>query len=701
MKINFSICLCAMASLIASAPASAQRFLGTIATTHTPAGLAIDTVNNKIYVSDRDSTTHLNVIDGATNAVSTIGTLPTGSTPGVIAYTSAGSGLVYVANTLANGTTYNVTRIPAPGGNLGQLGTNPALAEPLTAIATDSSGNAWAIGASGVYKAGATAATTLTGPFNGSSISGPAAIAINQTGGRLYVANKTGMFAGTVTEFPVTNTPAVSSHTVGSGPQAIIVNNTTNKVYVANGVDGTVTVFDGSISTNVGAKTVIVGSNPIHIAINETTNKVYVVNQGENSVTVINGAPAGTLLSTPTVAATITGFTSPIMAAVNPVTNRIYVLNSNNTVTTISGGNNLAVGHPTNLGGPLAGTQGLVVNPATNRMYIADGTANQVAAFVNTDTLRDFNADGRADVFWLHATLTQTYEWQMNGAAISASGSPASTGDTRWQGKGIGDFDGDGRADILFRNETDGSGTGSGATAMWLMNGTTIASSGSPGTVADLGWQVQGVGDFNGDGKADILWVHTDGTVLIWFMNGTAISSSATVTSLGPSSPWSVQGIGDFNGDGKADVLWLNTDGTVLVWLMNGATIASSSSPANVGPTTATAWTVQGVGDFNGDGMADILWRNDDLGGIIYVWLMNGASIASAGSPTSVGTTAAQGWVVKGVGDYSGDGKADVFWKNDMLGGITYVWLMNGAAITSANSVTGVPDTNWQVQNPH
>ena len=284
------------------------------------------------------------------------------------------------------------------------------------------------------------------------------------------------------------------------------------------------------------------------------------------------------------------------------------------------------------------------------------------------------------------------------------SGSPSSTGDPHWQVKGIGDFNGDGKADVLYRHETSSSeraGTGTGATAIWLMNGLTIANSGSPGTVADLGWQVQGVGDFDGDGKADILWMHTDGRVQVWLMNGTTATSTPTVTNLGAGSGWSVQGIGDFNGDGKADILWMNTNGTVVIWLMNGATIASSATLANVGAMTATSWLVQGVGDFDGDGKADILWRNDDLGGIIYTWMMNGTTILSANAVTGVGTVTGGGWVVKSIGDYNGDGKADVFWKNDTaLGGITYVWLMNGTSISSANAVTGVSDMTWQVQNP-
>jgi len=66
-------------------------------------------------------------------------------------------------------------------------------------------------------------------------------------------------------------------------------------------------------------------------------------------------------------------------------------------------------------------------------------------------------------------------------------------------------------------------------------------------------------------------------------------------------------------------------DGAAVIWDMNGASILASASIGTVGP----AWHVANVGDYNGDGNADILWRNDN--GALAVWVMNGFSVTSSG----------------------------------------------------------------------
>ena len=85
---------------------------------------------------------------------------------------------------------------------------------------------------------------------------------------------------------------------------------------------------------------------------------------------------------------------------------------------------------------------------------------------------------------------------------------------------------------------------------------------------------------------------------------------------------------GDFNGDGKADILWRNAStGAVYMMPMNGATVL----PGTVFYTEPNpAWQIVATADFDGDGKADILWWNSSSG-LVYQMLMNGATIKSQG----------------------------------------------------------------------
>jgi hypothetical protein len=57
----------------------------------------------------------------------------------------------------------------------------------------------------------------------------------------------------------------------------------------------------------------------------------------------------------------------------------------------------------------------------------------------------------------------------------------------------------------------------------------------------DSAWQIKGVGDFDGDGKSDILLQNSStGAVVAWFINGTAIKSSGVVAS-SMDSAWQIK----------------------------------------------------------------------------------------------------------------------------------------------------------------
>jgi FG-GAP-like repeat/RTX calcium-binding nonapeptide repeat (4 copies) len=104
-------------------------------------------------------------------------------------------------------------------------------------------------------------------------------------------------------------------------------------------------------------------------------------------------------------------------------------------------------------------------------------------------------------------------------------------------------------------------------------------------------------GDFNGDGKADILWQHDSGLPVIWTMHGTTITNSSTLPN--PEGPaWHVAATADFNGDGKSDILLQNADsGLPSIWTMDGTTITNGAALPNPGEP---AWHVVAAADFNG-----------------------------------------------------------------------------------------------------
>ncbi|MDX2241922.1 MAG: S8 family serine peptidase [Leptolyngbyaceae cyanobacterium bins.302] len=247
--------------------------------------------------------------------------------------------------------------------------------------------------------------------------------------------------------------------------------------------------------------------------------------------------------------------------------------------------------------------------------------------------------------------------------------------------------------DIVWRDYA------SGANAVWLMGGSsnTISTGSVSIRSVEPNWQMEAIADFNQDGSNDILWrEYGNGITSIWFMggvSGTTIAST-TLLSITPTH-WQIEGVADFNQDGITDIIWRDyASGMNGVWLMGGA---NNTTVASVGvlDTIGTTWRIEGVADFNRDGRPDLLWR-DAVSGLNSIWFMGGANSTQIASFTLIDSRSTH-WAIEGVVDFNQDGAPDILWR-DYATGNNEVWLMGGennATLITTAPINSVPPS-WQ-----
>lgn len=314
-------------------------------------------------------------------------------------------------------------------------------------------------------------------------------------------------------------------------------------------------------------------------------------------------------------------------------------------------------------------------------------------------TPRDFSGDGRADILWRNSANGNLNLWQMDGRGVTSNDRIQAGGKTvavaaALKVQGVADFSGDGKPDILWRNSTNGN------LALWEMDGNTVMSTGRlnrDGTSIALAdhMKIEGIGDFNGDGKTDILLRNTlTRNLRVWTMDGRSVETNSAAqagdVTLAPGMNMRVEGVADFTGDGKADILLRNTDnGNLRLWEMDGATVSANTRVLQGGSAVAMPLnqTVAGIADFTGDGKADILWRNTD-NGALNLWEMAGSEKAFGSRLQRDGKDAMMpgNQTLAGVGDYNGDGTADLLWRNTDNGAVN-IWQMDRETVTSYGRV--------------
>ena len=297
----------------------------------------------------------------------------------------------------------------------------------------------------------------------------------------------------------------------------------------------------------------------------------------------------------------------------------------------------------------------------------------------------DFDGDGKADVIWQDAS-NMVHLSKMNRTTVVGCRQLGVQTDSLM---GSGDFNGDGKADIVWRNMT------TGAVRISFLDGDRIShwiNVGSSPIALDV--KLEGIGDFYGHGRPNILWRNqTTGRTVLSYHNSTGnLSYWATVSEfINPANTTALK-VGDINGDGRADVVWRNLGtGNVVISLMNGATPTwrqITSTPI------APSVKLESIGDFDGNGRADLLWRNTTTGRSVMSHHQLDGSVVSwpvVSNYINPASTDAQG-----VGDFNGDGKDDILWRNIGTGN-TVISVMNGSLpsweAASFSSCSSLPHT--------
>jgi predicted chitinase len=193
----------------------------------------------------------------------------------------------------------------------------------------------------------------------------------------------------------------------------------------------------------------------------------------------------------------------------------------------------------------------------------------------------DMNGDGKGDIVWQGGPWVAV--WTMNGTSVAAQTGPG-TAASATPGQNliaIADMNADGKTDLVWQNSN-------GSLTSWVMNGVARQSvvnmsvtGMSSNPTMGAGYKVEAIADLNGDRKGDVLWRDLGGNTEVWlsqagqaYRTGELQLHNNAVTNL--ATYWQMAGVDDFDGDGKADLAWrLNIPGhaamgQISVWTMDG-----------------------------------------------------------------------------------------------------------------------------------
>ena len=252
--------------------------------------------------------------------------------------------------------------------------------------------------------------------------------------------------------------------------------------------------------------------------------------------------------------------------------------------------------------------------------------------------------------YWMNGTNT----WQSAG-----SNHPA-----EWDNLGCYDMTGDGKADsVLFGNVTSEAGIhgayiGYYADANDLPDGSTWVNIGYLTNEDNIDWK-NAVGNLTGNASnvSSIVWYAPELYALGVWTDGT--ENWVELSNQFGGDAWTLVGCGDFDGDGKDQVVMALNGGEVYY------TVGIDGTSSELAKSDS-GWAVRAIGDFAGDGKDDIVAFHAETG-LVAMW---GDGDSSKWS--QLGQLDAKDWFVVGCGDYDGDAKDDLLVRQYSTGMLGY-----------------------------
>ena len=239
-----------------------------------------------------------------------------------------------------------------------------------------------------------------------------------------------------------------------------------------------------------------------------------------------------------------------------------------------------------------------------------DGAA-QSGHFSITANRADSNNDYQGDLL-LQSTNNTLRALLLNGTKVLANVSMAGNRTLPAGSKVVGtaDFDGNGTSDLLIQNSNS-------SFTLWRLNRTNFLSAVQlrSGFAPGVAWQGVSAGDFNNDGKPDVMLRNTDGRMSVWFFNNTNYLANSGFTLPSAVATARVAGATDFDGDNQLDLVFQKSSGAICVGVLKGATYLETLSLVDAIPLSQKAVA---FGDFDRDGRVDILLQDSTSAISVY-----------------------------------------------------------------------------------